>query len=406
MPIAASTRPPPSAGKLAPGTALLLLTVLLSLQPITNDVYLPALPTITDALDSTIAGGQLTMGVLSVCFGLAQLVCGPLVDRYGRRPVLVAGLSLYTLASIATALAPTMLWLVIWRGVQGAAMASAIVGARAVVRDLYEPEFGARVLARAMTGLGAAAVAAPIIGGATVALAGWRVTMALPGLFSACALALVLWRFTETTPHRNRDATRLGPMFRTWWRILQHPVFIKFTALSVFTYSGLYAFLAGSSFVIVGQWGMSRPAFGLLLAMASASYIGGTLLCRRMVPRMGVRRTVATAGWVTLAGGTVMGVLALAGWHSPWALVLPQCAYHFAHGMHQPCAQSGAVGPFPLAAGAASALTGFIMVLLAFPIGIFLGFALAESTLALPLVIWACAIGTALSARLVARESR
>ena len=390
--------------RLSPGNAILLLTVLLAIQPITNDVYLPALPTLTAALGSTVAGAQLTLGMMSLCFGLSQLACGPLADRFGRRPLLVSGLSLYTAASIATALAPSMSALVISRGIQGAAMAAVVICARAVLRDLYEPEYGARVLARALTGLGICAVLCPILGGATVAVAGWRATMCLLGVFSACALGLVLGRYPETAPRKNPDATRIGPMFRTWWRILRHPTFLKFTVLSAFTYSGLYAFLAGSSFVIVGQWGVSRPTYGLFVAATSMAYIAGTLLCRRLVPLRGVRRTIATGGWFSLAGGTGLALFALLGWHSPWAFVLPQCLFHFGHGMHQPCAQSGAVGPFPHEAGAASALTGFIMNLLAFPIGLYLGFALVDSSLPLPLTIWACSIATAVAAWVVARR--
>jgi DHA1 family bicyclomycin/chloramphenicol resistance-like MFS transporter len=404
MPASTSPGSPPFHGRLSPGMAILLLTVLLSFQPITTDLYLPALPTLTASLGSTILGAQLTLGALSVCFGLAQLVCGPLADRCGRRPVLVTGLFLYTVASIANALAPSMTWLVISRGVQGAGMAAAVVCARAVLRDLYEPEYGARVLARALTGLGICAVLSPILGGATVAVAGWRATLGLLGVFGACALGLVLWRYTETTPRRNPDATRIGPMFCTWWAILRHPTFLKYTALSAFTYSGLYAFLAGSSFVIVGQWGVSRPTYGLFVAMASLAYIAGTLLCRRLVPLRGVRRTIAMAGWFSLAGGTGLALFALIGWHSPWAILLPQCLYHFGHGMHQPCTQSGAVGPFPHAAGAASALTGFIMILFAFPIGLYLGYALIDSSYPLPLTIFACAIATALAAWVVARR--
>ncbi|MBK9608051.1 MAG: multidrug effflux MFS transporter [Betaproteobacteria bacterium] len=406
MSATAPSGPSPSPQRLSPGTAILLLTVLLSFQPITNDLYLPALPTLTDALGSNMAGAQLTLGVMSVCFGLGQLVCGPLADRFGRRPVLITGLALYVAASIASALAPGMTALVISRGIQGVAMAAAVVCARAVLRDLYEPEQGARVLARALTGLGACAVLCPVLGGVTVALAGWRVTLALLGVFGACALGFVLRRFPETAPRKDLDATRIVPMWRSWWRILRHPVFLKFTALSAFTYTGLYAFLAGSSFVLIGHWGVSRPAYGMLMASASLAYIGGTLLCRRLVPLRGVHRTIAAAGWFSLAGGTGMALFALLGWHSPWAILVPQWLYHFGHGMHQPCAQSGAVGPFPHAAGAASALTGFIMNVLAFPVGIYLGFALVDSTRALPLTIFACSIATALAARMVARGAR
>jgi DHA1 family bicyclomycin/chloramphenicol resistance-like MFS transporter len=149
---------------------------------------------------------------------------------------------------------------------------------------------------------------------------------------------------------------------------------------------------------------VSRPVYGLFIASASLAYIAGTLLCRRLVPRIGVRRTIASAGWFSLAGGTGLAVFALTGWQSPWAILLPQYLYHVGHGMHQPCAQSAAVGPFPHAAGAASALTGFIMNLFAFPIGLYLGFALVDSSYPLPVTIWLCAIATALAARVVARR--
>jgi DHA1 family bicyclomycin/chloramphenicol resistance-like MFS transporter len=404
MPAPAPPGSPSSHGRLSPATAILLLTILLSFQPISTDLYLPALPTLTAALDSTIAGAQLTLGVLSVCFGLSQLVCGPLADRFGRRPVLVTGLTLYTAASIASALAPTMIALVTARGIQGAAMAACAVCARAVLRDLYDPKYGMRVLARVLTGSGICAVLSPILGGATVALAGWRATLGLLGVFGACALGLVLWRYRETTPRRDPDATRIRPMLRTWWKILRHPTFVKYTALSTFTYSGLYAFLAGSSFVLVGQWGVPRPVYGIFMAMAALAFIGGTLLCRRLVPRLGVRRTIATGGWFSLAGGAGLALFALSGWPSPWAVLLPQCLYNFGHGLHQPCAQAGAVGPFPQAAGTASALMGFIMLLFAFPIGLYLGYALIDSSYPLPLIVFFCAIATALAAWAVARR--
>ena len=137
MPASVSSQPS-SPARLAPEVALLLLAMLLSLQPISTDLYLPALPTLTAALGSTIAGAQLTLGVLSLAFGVAQMLCGPLADRYGRRPVLDGGLWLYVGASLASALAPNITWLVVARGVQGAAMAAGVVGARAMLRDLYD----------------------------------------------------------------------------------------------------------------------------------------------------------------------------------------------------------------------------------------------------------------------------
>jgi DHA1 family bicyclomycin/chloramphenicol resistance-like MFS transporter len=401
---ASSSSQSPSPARLAPEVALLLLAMLLSLQPISTDLYLPALPTLTAALGSTIAGAQLTLGVLSLAFGVAQMLCGPLADRYGRRPVLVGGLWLYVGASLASALAPNITWLVVARGVQGAAMAAGVVGARAMLRDLYEPEPGARVLARALTGLGLCAVLSPIVGGAAVAAAGWRATMLVIAAFAAVTLWLVATRYRETTPQRNPDATRLRPMLSTWLAILRNRTFARFAALSAATYAGVYAYLSGATFVLVGQWGVSRPLLGLMMGVVAAAYISGTVTCRRLVPRLGVPRTIGVGLWFSLAGGASMLALSLAGVRDPWAIILPQCLYLFAHGLHQPCALTGAVGPFPRNAGAAAALTGFVMILVAFPIGLLVGFALVDASWPLPLTVFLCSLAVALSGWTIARR--
>jgi DHA1 family bicyclomycin/chloramphenicol resistance-like MFS transporter len=398
-----STRPPATV-RTAPGLALLLLTLLLSLPTITTDLYLPALPTLTGALGATMVGGQLTLGVLSLSFAFAQLATGPFADRFGRRPVLTFGLCVYTAASVGSVLATTMTWLVVTRAIQGIGLATAVVSGRAILRDLYDPEHGARVLARALTGLGMIAVLGPVIGGATVALGNWRLTLALPAAFGAMLLWLVLSRYAETAPRQNPEATRVGPMLATWRTVLANATFLRFTALSTFTYAGVYAYLAGSAFVIVGQWGVSRPVFGLLMATISCAYIAGTIVCRRLVARHGVPRTIGVALWFSLVGGLLMLALSLAGAHTPWAIVVPQCIFHFGHGIHQPCAQSGAVGPFPHAAGAASALSGFIMILFSFPIGLYLGYALVGASWPLPLALCLCGLATAATAWLIAHR--
>jgi len=396
--------PSSSPARLSPEVALLLLTLLLSLQPISTDLYLPALPTLSAALGTTIAGAQLTLGVLSLAFGVAQMLCGPLADRFGRRPVLVWGLWLYLVASLASALAPSIAWLVLARGVQGAAMAAGVVGARAVLRDLYDPEHGARVLARALTGLGLCAVLSPILGGAAVAAAGWRATMFVIAGFAAVTLWLVATRYRETTPHRNRDATRLRPMLATWLAILRNRTFVRFAALCASTYAGVYAYLSGATFVLVGQWGVSRPVFGVMMGIVAGAYIAGTVTCRRLVPRLGVPRTIGIGLWFSLGGGATMLALSLAGVRDPWAIILPQCLYLFAHGIHQPCALTGAVGPFPRNAGAAAALTGFLMILVAFPVGLLVGFALVDASWPLPLTMFLCGLSVALSGWAIARR--
>jgi DHA1 family bicyclomycin/chloramphenicol resistance-like MFS transporter len=370
--------PPAAAPRVAvsPALAAWALALLLGLQPATTDIYLPALPLLARDLAAPMSGVQLTMSALILAFGIAQLVWGPVADRFGRRPVLLAGLTAYTLASIGGTLATSIEALVAWRVVQGATMAAAVVCARAMVRDLYEPVEGARVMSIGLSGLGIIAIAGPAAGGAIAALWGWRAALAAVAVCGAATLAFVVWRLPETLRARNPLATRPRPLLAAWSRIARHRTFVAWTLLISCTYGGLFTVLAASSFAYIDVLGLSPAAYGLAMASGSLAYLGGTFVCRRWIVRLGMVRAVGRAGAFTLAGGVAMAGLALAGVQSVWALLLPQWLYAFAHGVHQPCGQAGAVGPFPHAAGAASALAGFLLALVAFGVGTWLGSAI------------------------------
>jgi DHA1 family bicyclomycin/chloramphenicol resistance-like MFS transporter len=355
------------------GTVVVVLSLLLGLQPITTDLYLPALPGLTRDLGSTMTQAQLTLSALLLAFGLSQLVWGPLSDRFGRRPVLLAGMVAYVLASVASAAVDSMVWLIVWRVLQGVAMGAGVMCARAIVRDLYAPEQGATVMSKGLSGLGVFACLAAPLGGLLTALFGWHAALLALAVFGGVTLALLVWKFEETLAHKNPLALHGPTMLRTWGRIVGTPQFVAFSALSVASYGGLFTFLATSSFVYMGVLGFSTTQYGMTMFLNSLLYLLGTFACRRLLLRLGVRRTVALAGVATFTGGASMVLLAYAGVVAGWAIMLPMSAFIFAHGIHQPCGQSGAVAPFPQAAGAASALNGFLMMVAAFATGQWLG---------------------------------
>jgi DHA1 family bicyclomycin/chloramphenicol resistance-like MFS transporter len=350
-----------------------LLTLLLGVQPVTTDLYLPALPTLQRELGASVAAAQWTLSALIICFGLSQLICGPLSDRFGRRPVLLGGLVLYTVAAIGGAVSTSIDALVAWRALQGIAMAAAVTGGRSIIRDLYEPQEGARVMSRALTGLGVIAVASPLAGGFIVEAFGWHAALLTLAVFGAVTLAGIAWRFAETVPALNRDAIRPAAVVANWAEVAASPTFRAWAALGGCTYGGLFCMLAGSSFVFIDVLGVSRSAFGAILASMSVAYIGGTVLCRRLLARHGLRGAVRRAAWFSLIGGVSMAGLSLAGVHTVWALLLPQYLYAIGHGIHQPCGQAGAIGPFPEKAGTAASLSGFVMTVTALGAGIWLG---------------------------------
>jgi DHA1 family bicyclomycin/chloramphenicol resistance-like MFS transporter len=358
---------------MSPALIVLVLSLLLGIQPITTDLYLPALPALTEGFAAPMAQAQLTLTGLLLAFGISQLFWGPLSDRFGRRPILLWGLGAYVLAAIGAALAPSMALLIGWRIVQGAAMGAAVMCARAIVRDLYTPLAGARAMSRGLSGLGVIACLSAPLGGLLSDVFNWRVALLALAVFGAAALAMIALRFEESIVRKNPRALEPATLVRTWWTIVRNPTFVAFSALSTASYGGLFTFLAASSFVFIKVLGLSKTQYGLVMFSMALIYVLGTFWCRRLLPRFGVRRSVAMAGGLTLSGGLLIGALAWAGVHNVWALLLPYYLFIFAHGVHQPCSQSGAVGPFPGAAGAASALNGFLMMLAAFAMGGWLG---------------------------------
>ena len=370
--------------------AAFALALLLGLQPVSTDVYLPALPMLTRALGAPMTAAQLTMSALILAFGLGQLFWGPVADRVGRRPVLLWGLALYTLASAACVVAGSIETLIVARALQGACLAAAVVVARAILRDLYEPHEGARVMSLALSGLAVIAIAGPALGGLLAATLGWRATLALVATCGAATLAFVALRLPETLLHKNPRATAPGPLLAAWSQIGRHPTFLAWTLLTACTYGGLFVILSGSSFVYMDMLGLSAAAYGAAMASGSLAYMAGTFVCRRWIARHGMAGTVARGGLFTLAAAALIVGLALAGVHSVWAVLVPQWLFCFGHGLHQPCGQAGAVGPFPRNAGAASALAGCLLSLVAFGIGQWLGTALSDQVLpyALGVGVW------------------
>lgn len=353
--------------------AVIVLALLLSIQPVTTDLYLPALPALTRDLGAAVAQAQLTLSALLLAFGLSQLVWGPLSDRFGRRPVLLTGLCLYTAASLGSALSPAMETLVVWRTLQGAAMGAVVVSARAILRDLYAPLAGARAMSRALTGLGIVACLAPPVGAVLSTAFGWRAALLAVTAYGCLTLAVVALRMPETHQRPNPRALQPATMLRTWAHVLGNPTFWAFSLLTTASYAGLFTFLASSSFVFIDVLGLSRTQYSLTLFFGAFSYFCGTFVCRSVLLRHGLRKTVALAGMLSLGGAGILFLLASLGVRHPVALLLPFYLFMVAHGMHQPCGQAGCVGPFPHAAGAASALNGLMMMLAAFGVGLWVG---------------------------------
>jgi len=366
----------PSRAAIAPLTVAVALALLMGLQPICTDLYLPALPRLQSELAASPAATQQTMSALILAFGLMQLVWGPIADRVGRRPILLLSLALLVAAGVGAALATNIELLIVWRAAQGAALAAAVVCARAMVRDLYEPSEGARVMALGLTGLGFIAIASPIVGGLLAAAFGWRATLWGVAGCAALALAFIAVALPETLAQRNPRALQAATLAANARNVLGNPTFRAWALLVAATYGGLFILLSASSFAYIGVLGFSPAQYGLALASGSLSYVLGTFACRRWLPRLGLAGAARRGAFFSLGGALGMVVCAI--WlHPPWPVLLAShWAFCFGHGLHQPCGQAGAVGPFPRSAGLATALAGCLLALVAFATGNALGAAM------------------------------
>ena len=341
----------------------LLLPLLLAAQPVATDSYLPALPEIARDLGS--ASASLTAFVLA--FGIAQLVCGPISDRVGRRPVLLNGLAVYAIAAAGAIFAPSMAVLVGFRVLQGFAMAAILVCARAAVRDLYPAHEGPHVMARGLTGLGVVGLIAPVLGAFTVQELGWRWVLGGMATYAALLWGLCFRRFGETLhrPGVGDPAVPKGSVRE----VFASPSFRAWASVAATTYSGIFAFLLLSPMVYIGYLGLSPIMYGWIPAGGSLVYIGSTTMCRRLLRRLGVVRTVQLGAALSLAGPLVQVAGCMLAPQSVVPLLIGHAVYCLGHGIHQPCGQAGAVGDLPHLAGRAVSWSGFGMMLVGFIVG-------------------------------------
>jgi DHA1 family bicyclomycin/chloramphenicol resistance-like MFS transporter len=376
---------------LAMTTVLALLT---ALGPLSTDMYLPSLPAIAGDLGTSTAGAQLTLSAFLIGFAVGQFLYGPVSDRVGRRPVLLFGLGLFVLASLACTLAPTVEALVTARFVQALGASGPIVLARAIVRDLYEGPRAGRELSRMGSIMGLVPALAPILGGLLHEAFGWRSTFAVCMAFGTVMAALVALRMPETVPSRSTEPLSFLAILRGFRALLDHPAYRTYVAFSSLAYGGLFAFISGSSFVLQGAYGLAELPYAFSFGFVVLGYIAGTTLAPRLVSRRGLDGTIGIGVAALAAGGVLMLALVAAGVPSSLAVTGPMALYGLGVGLTMPQSMASAMGPFPDRAGAASSLLGLCQMSFAAVLGIALGQAL-ERAAALPLPIAIAIVGVA-----------
>jgi DHA1 family bicyclomycin/chloramphenicol resistance-like MFS transporter len=291
--------------------------------------------------------------------GVAQLFAGPLSDRFGRRRVLLAGIGVFVAASLACALAPTVEALIGARLVQALAVAVCGTVPRALVRDLHSGDEAAHVLSLMGIVLGIAPIVAPILGGQLQTAFGWRSTFAFVTLYAIVALVAVWRGLPETLREADHRAVAPSTMLRNFAACLASRVYVGYFLVACFAFCGLFAFLAGSSFVFEAVMGHGAREFGFLFGAVMLGNVTGAALSSRVVRRFGIDRVIRSAAWLALGSGAAMAALAWLGVRHPAAVVVPMFVYMIGLMLTLPQAMAGAMTPFPRMAGAATSLLAF-----------------------------------------------
>jgi MFS transporter, DHA1 family, multidrug resistance protein len=335
-----------------------ILGALVALGPLTIDMYLPALPKIADDLSVSSSVAQLTLTGTLAGLALGQLIVGPLSDSLGRRRPMMAGIVLHMLASLLCLFAPNIEVLGVARGLQGVGAAAAMVVAIAVVGDLYADSVAATVMSRLMLVLGVAPVIAPSLGAAVLLRASWHWVFAVLVVLAGGLLLLAALALPETLPASHRRPLKVRSIGATYVELLRDARFVILVLVAALGMSGLFAYIAGASFVLQGHYGLDQQAFALVFGAGAVALIGATqfnvVLLRRFSPQTITlwALTAAVLAGVVFVGLAYAHIGGLAGFVVPvWAILA-------AMGLVIPNAPAVALSRHPDAAGTAAALLG------------------------------------------------
>lgn len=373
---------------------ILLLAFLAAVGPFAIDTYLPSLPAI--AKDFEVNSAIIGYSVGSFFAGLAggQLIAGPLSDRYGRKPILLVGFSLFLLATVACALAPTAQFLIAARLLQGLAAAASPAAGRAVVRDLWEGNEAARAMAYVSMAMAVAPLLAPSIGGLILEFAQWRaIFWALVG-FAVIAILLIIFVLPETNGPEKRQDIPLLSYFRAYGTVLKNTQTWGYLLSGGFSTATMFAYIAGSPVVYIEIFDISPRYYGLLFGLNVVGLFVGNWINSQLVVRYGYHLLLAIGVSITLIGTSFLLAASYWQWHNIYAVVIGLFVSVAPVSFVSSNSNVGLLNLFPKNAGAANAVFGLAQFGIGAAATFLIGVLFTGTELAMAQVMWLTAVGS------------
>ena len=347
-----------SAGK---RLSLPLLVAATATGPLALNIFTPAMPQVADHYGAPYGQVQLTLSLFFIGLAVGQVVYGPLSDRFGRRPILILGMALFTAASLLCLIAPTVELLVLARAAQGFAGCAGMVLARAVIGDVASRERSASLIAYVTMAMVVVPMIAPLSGGLLLGWYGWQAVFAV---VLAYGTAVTIWlSVSQVETKHDRQPISPGAIAANYGRLLADRTFRHYAALGAFGSAGFFAFLGGAPYVIIEVMGRTPTEFGYFFIIPAGCYIAGNYVSARLVPRFGIDPLIRFGVMTTFIGVCVMFAGGLAGLMTPWAVFLPMAAYAFGNGLTIANSVAGAISTVPTIGGTASGLAGFLQMM-------------------------------------------
>lgn len=335
--------------------------LLVAIGPISMALFTPAMPEIVRAFGTTDAAVKMTLSLYFAGFAFAQLVCGPLSDGYGRKPITIAFMGIYLAATVAAILAPTIELLIAARFAQGVGAAAGIAISRAIVRDLFTNERSARIMNLIGMILGIGPAFSPTLGGITMELFGWHAIFAFMLAFGVTIILVVKFAMTETVV---RDPSRVKPraLMRSYRSLSTSGYFMWSSFVMGGSVGALYTLATILPFVLMDRVGLTPTQFGLGMLMQSGAFFIGAVVMRRLMGKRSAYQLVIP-GLCFIAAGSVLLAIGLHLFEPSFLLVMgPVGVYAFGIAFVMPAMSTASLAPFPHMAGAAASMSGFVQM--------------------------------------------
>jgi len=339
-------------------TFLGFLLILSISGPLAINFYLALLPTMAEELITSPASIQQTVSIYLIGFAGAQLIVGPMSDRFGRKPLLLVCYSIFVISSLVCALADDVSILIGARFIQSLGGCAGVLLSRVIVKDVYPADEMGKVMSYMTTGFSMAPLLAPAIGGFIGVTLGWRSLFYVFAIFGVILILWTLFGYKESNKHLNPNAINMKHLLANYGSLLKQPLFIGYSVTVCASIAGVLTYTSASSFILIELLSVPATVYGLLFSISAFGMLLGSLLAARLNKRIGSTSTVWYGVMLLALGGVCMALLPWLGIVSVVSIVGPMFVYALGNGIVMPTAMSLAIMPFPKMAGSAAAWIG------------------------------------------------